>query len=80
MDSFFERLTQLIESKKGLIVTFIGDAALIVFEENLAEQGILSLLNAKTDIDDWLQSEGYPSLGSEDPLRTRHSGSVWRKD
>ena len=60
IDRFFERLTQIIESKQGLIVKFIGDGALIVFEENLAEQGILSLLKAKNEIDAWLQSEGYP--------------------
>lgn len=61
MDEFFEKLSALVEDKKGLIVKFIGDAALIVFEEDVAEEGILCLMATKTKIDQWLQSDGYKS-------------------
>jgi class 3 adenylate cyclase len=61
MNTFFERLGEIIELKGGVIVKFIGDAALIVFEEKLAEQGIHCLLEAKEQIDGWLQKEGYKS-------------------
>ena len=61
MDSFFERLAQIVESNEGVVVKFIGDAALIFFGSKAAEKGILSLLKAKEEIDGWMQSEGYPS-------------------
>ena len=61
MDAFFEKLEKIISASGGIIVKYIGDAALIVFEERLAEQGILCLLDAKTQIDDWLSHDGYAS-------------------
>jgi class 3 adenylate cyclase len=39
----------------GLVVKFMGDAALVVFPEDLADQGIMALLDLKADIDRWLQ-------------------------
>ena len=35
IDSFYERVAQSIESRSGIVVKFVGDAALVVFEEKL---------------------------------------------
>jgi adenylate cyclase len=40
----------------GLVVKFMGDAALVVFPEDLADQGIMALLDLKTTVDRWLRS------------------------
>src|SRR5215216_5620605 len=39
----------------GLVVKFMGDAALVVFTEDLADQGIMALLDLKASVDRWLQ-------------------------
>lgn len=72
MNTFFEKFEGIVEAQGGVVVKFIGDAALVVFEEHLAEQGIRCLLEAKTQIDQWLTHEGYKS-----PLEVKiHFGSV----
>jgi class 3 adenylate cyclase len=45
----------LVEAAGGLVVKFMGDAALIVFPEELADQGIMALLDLKSRVDGWLQ-------------------------
>jgi len=44
-----------IEPAGGTVVKFLGDAALVVFPEDLADQGILALLDLKATVDRWLQ-------------------------
>ena len=39
----------------GLVVKFMGDAALVVFPEELADQGIMALLDLKSNVDRWLR-------------------------
>src|SRR5262249_21779877 len=39
----------------GLVVKFMGDAALVLFPEDLADQGIMALLDLKARVDAWLQ-------------------------
>jgi class 3 adenylate cyclase len=39
----------------GLVVKFMGDAALVVFPEELADQGIMALLDFKASVDRWIQ-------------------------
>jgi adenylate cyclase len=45
----------LVEAAGGLVVKFMGDAALIVFPEELADGGIMALLDLKSTVDGWLQ-------------------------
>jgi class 3 adenylate cyclase len=56
----YERSTSLIEGAGGRVVKFIGDAALISFPGDLAETGILTLLEYKRRTDRWLEAIGYP--------------------
>mgnify|MGYP000954308088 CR=1 FL=1 len=44
-----------VQAAGGLVVKFMGDAALVVFPETLADRGIMALLNLKTRVDAWLQ-------------------------
>jgi class 3 adenylate cyclase len=39
----------------GLVVKFMGDAAMVVFPEELADRGIMALLDLKASVDRWLQ-------------------------
>src|ERR1044071_2473829 len=44
-----------VQAAGGLVIKFLGDAALVVFPEHLADQGIMALLDLKTRVDAWLQ-------------------------
>ena len=59
MDAFYERVAARIEASSGRVVKFIGDAALIVFPEDGAERGIVSLLDLKEDIDAFFAALGW---------------------
>lgn len=61
MNTYYEKLSALVERDGGTIVKFIGDSALIIFDELDAERGILCLLETKDKIDKWLESENRPS-------------------
>jgi adenylate cyclase len=61
-----------IDAAGGLVVKFMGDAALIAFPKELADQGIMALLDLKSRVDHWLQGR---SLGES--LRVNvHVGEV----
>jgi len=48
---------ECIESRGGTIIKFIGDAALIIFND--ADKGVQALVNYKERVDQWLRDEGY---------------------
>jgi class 3 adenylate cyclase len=60
MQGLYERATTIVEAGGGRVVKFIGDAAFIVFPEQLAETGVLTLLRYKHDLDTWLEAIDYP--------------------
>lgn len=59
MNEFYTRVLDRVEHFSGYVVKFIGDAALVVCEEQNAERGILGLLELKNEIDRWCESKGY---------------------
>jgi class 3 adenylate cyclase len=61
MDEFFEKTSSIVMESGGVVVKFIGDAALIVFEEELVDVGVQCLLKIKDEIDAWLTQQGYKS-------------------
>lgn len=61
MDEFFEKISGIVAESGGVIVKFIGDAVLIVFDENLVDSGVKCLLRVKDEIDQWLIQQGYKS-------------------
>ena len=57
----YEIIGEIIESSGGQIIKFIGDAALITFEENDIDKGIIALKKLKTEIDSYNQKAKYES-------------------
>jgi adenylate cyclase len=45
-----------VEAAGGYVVKFMGDAALVIFPEELADQGIMALLELKATVDRWIQN------------------------
>jgi class 3 adenylate cyclase len=55
LNDFYLLTDDAVQAAGGLVVKFMGDAALIVFPEELADQGIMALLDIKASVDRWLQ-------------------------
>jgi len=58
---FCEIVGDEIESKGGKIIKFIGDEVLMVFPENLIDEGILALLNLKRKVDNFNKDNNLDS-------------------
>ena len=55
LNDFYLLTDDAIQAAGGLVVKFMGDAALVVFPEELADQGIMALLELKARVDRWIQ-------------------------
>jgi class 3 adenylate cyclase len=55
LNDFYLLTEDAIQAAGGLVVKFMGDAALIVFPADLADPGIMALLELKASVDSWLQ-------------------------
>ena len=61
LSKIFEIIGEIIESSNGQVIKFIGDAALITFEENDIDTGIIALKQLKTEIDSYNKKLNYES-------------------
>jgi len=61
LSNMYEIIGEIIESACGRIIKFIGDAALITFDENDIDKGIVALKNLKTEIDSYNQKNKFES-------------------
>ncbi len=61
MEDYYQQVSTLIRARGGRVVKFMGDAALIVFPEELADEGVRALLDLKRDIEAWLDEIGWDS-------------------
>jgi len=59
MDELYRRVANRVEAAGGRVVKFIGDAALMVFPEGAADDGVVALLALKREIEQWLASDGW---------------------
>jgi class 3 adenylate cyclase len=59
VDEFYERVAAAVTGAGGRVVKFMGDAALVVFPADHADDGVGMLLGLKGEIDDWLASIGW---------------------
>jgi adenylate cyclase len=55
LNDLYLMIDDAVEAAGGLVVKFMGDAALVVFPEELADQGIMALLDLKASVDGWIQ-------------------------
>ena len=53
LSNLYEIIGDKIESSGGQVIKFIGDAALIAFDENDIDKGIVALKQLKTEIDSY---------------------------
>ncbi|MHC5040120.1 MAG: adenylate/guanylate cyclase domain-containing protein [Planctomycetota bacterium] len=58
MEGYFELLGEIVEKGGGWVVKCMGDAALIVFPEARAEDGVQALRELKGEGDRWLEARG----------------------
>jgi adenylate cyclase len=79
--SYAEFVGDIIEGAGGKVVKFIGDAGLIVFPADKIDQGVLALIDLKTQGDQWLADHDVASRNViqahfgpvvAGPLGTRH--------
>ena len=59
LDAFYGHVTQAVEEAGGVLVKFMGDAALIVFEEERIERGVTMLLDLKGSVDALMAERGW---------------------
>jgi class 3 adenylate cyclase len=62
LNDFYRLVETAVEASGGLVIKFMGDAALIVFPEALAGDGIMALLRLKGDADAWFRARGIDSV------------------
>jgi len=55
LNEFYLLTERVIAAADGLVIKFMGDAALIVFPAELADLGITTLLNLKAETDAWFR-------------------------
>jgi class 3 adenylate cyclase len=55
LNDFYLLIDDAVQAAGGHVVKFMGDAALILFPEDLADQGIMALLDLKANVDRWLK-------------------------
>jgi class 3 adenylate cyclase len=55
LNDFYLLVEDAMQAAGGLVVKFMGDAALVIFSEELADQGIMALLELKATVDRWIQ-------------------------
>ena len=60
LDGWYERCAACVTAAGGRVVKFIGDAALIVFDEKDADAGVEALLALKADADEHFARAGWP--------------------
>lgn len=61
LNDFYHLTEQAVEPAGGLVIKFMGDAALIVFPDEVADAGILALLQLRRDAQGWFRDRGIDS-------------------
>ncbi len=59
LDGWYDRCAAHVAGAGGRVVKFIGDAALIVFDEDRADAGVAAVLALKADGDAYLAAAGW---------------------
>ncbi len=55
LNQYCRLVDEAVHQGHGLLIKFIGDGGLAVFEEEHAEEGIMALMSLKRKVDEWLK-------------------------
>jgi adenylate cyclase len=69
---YYQFVGDLVEESGGKVVKFVGDAGLIVYSEELVNQGVLALKTLKDSGDTWLTNHKIASRN----IITAHFGPI----
>jgi adenylate cyclase len=58
LDELYVRVAERVAGAGGVVVKYMGDAALVVFPEERASDGAVALLALKEETDAWLRGRG----------------------
>lgn len=58
ISQFFELVGDAVEKSGGTVVKFMGDAGLLVYSEERADDGVRALVALKKSADEWLEKKG----------------------
>jgi adenylate cyclase len=61
LSAWYGLTEEVVESGGGLVIKFMGDAALVIFPDDLADDGIVALLELKQRTDNWFEDNGISS-------------------
>lgn len=59
LDAYYERLAAVVEAAGGRLVKFIGDGAVVVFDEDGVDRGVQALLDLKESVDSFMGAKGW---------------------
>jgi class 3 adenylate cyclase len=60
MSAYYALVEEHVAARGGRVVKFIGDAALVVFPEEIADRGVDALLSLKSAADAFFEARGWP--------------------
>jgi class 3 adenylate cyclase len=58
---YYALVEDRVDRAGGVVIKFMGDAALIAFEAPAADAGVMALIELKTEVDRWLMTRGWPA-------------------
>jgi len=61
LSKIYEIIGEIIEGSNGQVIKFIGDAALIIFEEINIDAGVMALKKLKTEVDEYNKINNFDS-------------------
>lgn len=59
INEYYERIAESVEAADGIVVKYIGDAALLTFPEDAVDRGVEALLELKESIDRYMLGRGW---------------------
>lgn len=60
LDSYYEFTGKIIEEAGGMVIKFIGDAALIIFPADKIDAGVIALRQLREEGDQWMRDRNLP--------------------
>jgi adenylate cyclase len=59
LNEFYRKVSAAVTGAHGTVVKYLGDGALVFFEREHADTGVVALLGLQQDVDHWLAGLGW---------------------